>query len=238
MTHRMLIKLSLFLIGVVAYANPNGQSFIHPPTTGLLFNVIINSNTLNINTAIQNNTYPTAGIRINTPGYSVATGCTSIANGYCVFSVSDTSPAHIIIHGPTAGSGTVDFTLCLNGQGPLSCQDYMRSGQFSPPSSPIITSVTGYNNPLIFTGENFIPALGDLGESPRIFLSHNDPTCNPSNMVTNFISAGDLTSSTQFNATADGAPLSPICLALCKASVSTYTGPTTECTNAFYDNTP
>ena len=41
-----------------------------------------------------NRSYPSVGIKVNTPGYT-ATGCTSISNGYCIFSASNTTPATI-----------------------------------------------------------------------------------------------------------------------------------------------
>ena len=238
MNYRVLIKLGFCcLIATPIYANYNNQSF-RQSETGLFFNAIINSNTLNISTVTQNHTYSAAGIKINTPGYSIATGCASITNGYCLFSVSDSSPTHIIIYNPTTGSGIVNFSLCLDGNGPLSCQNYTRSGQFSTPGSPVLTSVTGYNSPLIYNGENFVPSLGNIGDNPGIFYSYNDPTCNSSNMTGHFISGDNLTSSTQFDGATDGSPNQPLCVALCNASVSTYTGPTAQCTNAFYDTIP
>lgn len=50
--------------------------------------------TLRIRTIIPNHTYPKAGIRLNTPGYSLS-GCRLISNGYCLFPVSDTSSAEV-----------------------------------------------------------------------------------------------------------------------------------------------
>jgi hypothetical protein len=90
--------------------------------SGLLFNVTRLSSSLNISTNIPNRTYPYAGIRINTAGYLLATGCIPTASGYCLFSVSDTTSKNIIITGPS--SGLLSLTLCLNGIGPLSCQKY------------------------------------------------------------------------------------------------------------------
>jgi hypothetical protein len=49
---------------------------------------IVSNLNLNITTAAPNHIYPTAGIKINTPGYTVS-GCTMASNGYCLFSVSD-----------------------------------------------------------------------------------------------------------------------------------------------------
>lgn len=43
---------------------------------------------------IPNHTYSSIGVKINTPGYNL-TGCTPIANGYCLFSASNTIPKTI-----------------------------------------------------------------------------------------------------------------------------------------------
>ncbi len=48
---------------------------------------------LSIKTTIPNHTYPNAGIKVNTPGY--IPGCSRNSNGYCLFSVSDTTAATI-----------------------------------------------------------------------------------------------------------------------------------------------
>lgn len=47
-------------------------------------------------TATVNHMYPAAGIKILTPGYKPS-GCTPIANGYCLFSVSNTQAAMISV---------------------------------------------------------------------------------------------------------------------------------------------
>jgi hypothetical protein len=91
---------------------------------GLLFNVASIGTSLAINTTIPHHTYPAAGIKINTPGYTLAgagTECTPIGNGYCLFPVSDTQTKNISIAG---SAGNLNITLCLNGSGPLSCQNY------------------------------------------------------------------------------------------------------------------
>lgn len=51
---------------------------------------------LNILSTIPNHTYTIAGIKINTSGYT-PTGCTMINNGYCLFTVSNTTAANIAI---------------------------------------------------------------------------------------------------------------------------------------------
>ncbi len=79
--------------------------------------------TLSFRTVAPNHTYPAAGIKIRTPGYTVS-GCTLFSNGYCLFSVSDTTPATIAATStatpfaltsinPTSGAaaGGTSFTL-------------------------------------------------------------------------------------------------------------------------------
>lgn len=62
-------------------------------------NYTINGLNLIINTTIPDHTYPFAGIKIDNPGYRVM-GLSPIKNGYYLFSVSDSSPANIIIIPP------------------------------------------------------------------------------------------------------------------------------------------
>lgn len=88
--------------------------------SGLFFNINASSNQLNITTTIPNHFYPNAGIKIDTPGYTL-TGCRPAANGYCLFSVSDSTPALLSVNGSAT---SVSAILCLNGLGPLSCQHY------------------------------------------------------------------------------------------------------------------
>ena len=102
---------------------------------GLLFNVIVNGAPSNLNitlclngkrplscqnydvsavtlsvlTARPNHTYPFAGIRINTPGYSLAyfgVNCVPNQYGFCQFSVSDRRPALFSIFTPGWDAGT------------------------------------------------------------------------------------------------------------------------------------
>ena len=49
----------------------------------------------NISTNIPNHNYSSVGIKINTPGYTIASGCTTIDNGYCLFAVNTTTAATI-----------------------------------------------------------------------------------------------------------------------------------------------
>jgi len=58
---------------------------------------------LRVSTTIPNHTYPAAGIKILTPNF-VPAGCTPAPNGYCLFSVSNTSPASFTIQPTTVVS--------------------------------------------------------------------------------------------------------------------------------------
>lgn len=103
----------LILITSTGYAN-----------AGLLFNVSGSSNDLTINTTIPNHTYSYAGIKITSTGYTLTdkgSECTELPNGYCLFSVSQTTSKTLSISGSGA---SIDMILCLDGRGPLSCQNY------------------------------------------------------------------------------------------------------------------
>lgn len=90
-------------------------------------NYTVTHEVLNISTVIPGHTYPAAGIKVITPGFTIDdsdSNCSLISNGYCIFSVSDSSPATIIVN-PNSQSdpGTVTITvsnslLGLNVNGP------------------------------------------------------------------------------------------------------------------------
>lgn len=85
-------------------------------------NYMVSAINLNITTVPPNHTYPLAGIKIFTPGYSPS-GCTPISNGYCLFSVSNTVPATIAtldniphsVGGTVSGYTTSGLILQNNG---------------------------------------------------------------------------------------------------------------------------
>ena len=52
---------------------------------------------ISISATVPNKNYPAAGLKINSPGY-VATGCSPIGNGYCLFSLNATSPSNIVLN--------------------------------------------------------------------------------------------------------------------------------------------
>jgi len=109
---RIFIKVTALVI-----LSQSQISFADP---GLFFNVNATGSLLNLTTTIPHHSYANAGIKFNTPGYSL-TSCRTTGNGFCLFSVSDTMPASLLVNGPR---GMPSATLCLEGQGPLSCQDY------------------------------------------------------------------------------------------------------------------
>jgi sulfatase modifying factor 1 len=53
---------------------------------------------LSIGTVVYHHNYPVCGIKVNTPGYGLS-GCTPAANGYCLFSASDSSQTNIVLSG-------------------------------------------------------------------------------------------------------------------------------------------
>lgn len=55
---------------------------------------ILSDLNFSITTTVPHHAYPIAGIKINTPGYTL-TGCTMISNGFCLFATSDVLPANI-----------------------------------------------------------------------------------------------------------------------------------------------
>lgn len=60
-------------------------------------NYMVSGSCLTIKTTIPNHTYPSVGIKINTPGF-IPQGCMPISNGYCLFSVSDANPTTVCIN--------------------------------------------------------------------------------------------------------------------------------------------
>lgn len=106
----LLIGVALFLSYGQAIWATNKDTVTRP---GSLFKVSVYVGTLTINTTAPNWTYPTAGIKILTAGYSVANSTPS-ANGFYLFSVSDTIPARITLVG---APGPVSIKLCLKAVG-------------------------------------------------------------------------------------------------------------------------
>lgn len=180
---------------------------------GLLFNVTTRGTILTINTTVPNHTYPSAGIKINSPGFTLNSGCTPAANGYCLYSVSDIKAATITILGTV---GPIDFTLCLNGKAALSCQN------FSSVIRPLITVGTYRNNNGLYNllsyisnngGNSWIlsnplPSPSDIFRLNPGTNSLNSVSCNTTSLLCSTV--GSYTKGTGVNnATSNGeAPLS------------------------------
>ena len=69
-------------------------------------NYSVSALNLSIKTTTPNHTYPSAGMQINTAGYTIA-GCTPNSNGYCIFTVSNTTAYTATISPPYSVSGTI-----------------------------------------------------------------------------------------------------------------------------------
>jgi hypothetical protein len=129
-----------------------GASTLTMASSGSLFTVFATGANLNIRSNISGRTYPNAGIKINTAGYSLAnpgSDCTMHDNGYCLFSANNASLKTIEL---SSSPGAVNITLCLNATGPLSCQSYnipsnfhtayITNYQTSSVTSPLQSTVT------------------------------------------------------------------------------------------------
>lgn len=169
--------------------------------TGLFFNVTASGPTIFISTTVPNHVYPIAGIKINTPGYTIISGCSPISNGYCEFSVSDTAPAILSVNGP---AGTLSITLCLNAPGPVTCQNYTLGS-----ASLIFVGDINTNNVMTF------PANGNGNIAPLFNLNGSNTGNNqPYDLyldaahklwVSNYASGTPIdTSVTQFTLPANG----------------------------------
>jgi DNA-binding beta-propeller fold protein YncE len=88
---------------------------------GNLFKITLSGSTLTVSSTTPNHPYHAAGIKITSPGFEIASGCKPIDNGYCLFSVSDTNPATLTF---TGHGTTLKAAVCLDGKGPLSCQQF------------------------------------------------------------------------------------------------------------------
>lgn len=81
-----------------------------------MFNISTSGLTLQISPKVPR-TYTTVGIKVNTPGYSLANPggeCTPYKTGYCLFSMSPSAPKTITLTGRSRiGSDSIDSHLQL-----------------------------------------------------------------------------------------------------------------------------
>lgn len=155
------IRLSVVLCLMAIHVDVNAGS-------SPLFTVSSSGLNLSISSTRINHTYPAAGIKINTPDYSLANGgvdCSPASNGYCLFAVNNTKPTSLSIKGPA--NGLLNLSLCLNGKGPLSCQTYDVSLK-QLRAQWIIVSDINTNKVLTF------PADSNGNVSPTYTLSGNN----------------------------------------------------------------
>ena len=114
---------------------------------------IVSTLELAIRTTIPKHRYPNAGIRIITPGYSLAPGtsCTPGASGYCQFSISNDAPTTINL----AGGQTIDQYLYVpntptQGAGFIEQGVLEPSGSFTSYAATPVTPVSWYPTGIAF----------------------------------------------------------------------------------------
>lgn len=83
------------------------------------FTVAMDGPVMTITTNTPNHTYLKAGLRLETPGYGILSGCNPDPKGYCLLSVSHEQPAVITLSGPV---GSISASMCLNGSAPYTCE--------------------------------------------------------------------------------------------------------------------
>ncbi len=133
--NRVFIRVSFLFTWLISHANYAGP--------GLLFNVIatgapnnasitlclngkgplscqnytVSALNLSITTNVPNHVYPFAGIKINSQHTLANLGidCTPSSNGYCLFSVSNTTPKTITLFPPVGASYGGGVVACLGG---------------------------------------------------------------------------------------------------------------------------
>jgi hypothetical protein len=108
-----MIKRILLVAFFLCYAQSGWTEKSATLRPGHFFKLSTYVDTLTINTVTPSWTYPTAGIKVLTPGYTVAL-INPTANGFHLFSVSDTASARITLVG---APGPVSIKLCLNAVG-------------------------------------------------------------------------------------------------------------------------
>jgi|GEM_PF-3360911 len=102
-----------------------------------------------LNTTIPGSTYASAGIKLDTPGYTFAypgIDCTPNANGYCIFPVNDTQP-HRIALAPDDSFYKQSLYVVNSNNTVARCQHDSTAGADAGALSCSPTSVSGLNSP-------------------------------------------------------------------------------------------
>jgi hypothetical protein len=125
-------------------------------------NYTFNKLSLAITTTIPNHTYPAAGIKINTPGYTIANiglNCTPIKNGYCLFAANQVSAKNLTL---IKGNASLSLSPANLANGSVNT-NYSQTLIASGGTNPYTYVVTSGLLPL---GLSLAPATGVLSGSP------------------------------------------------------------------------
>ncbi len=140
---------------------------------------------LNISTTIPGHVYPSAGIKVNTPGYTPS-NCTPSRNGYCLFSVNSTTstniPLSISTNNPPWYPSLDAFEHYNSGRSHV-FPDAQFAGSVAGGNTVAITSSTslypsGYNMSYLDANQAFIygGGYGDIAGSIGAFVAKVNPT--------------------------------------------------------------
>ncbi|CAM2886300.1 Alcohol dehydrogenase [acceptor] [Legionella steigerwaltii] len=153
----------------------------------------VSATDLTVLTTVPKHTYPFAGIKINSPYYSIGSGCTPLGNGFCMFSVSNTSAAMIQIKIPDyiiIGAGTAGAVLAKK------LSDDMHTSVVALHNGPNLNQ-----DPLINLSANgMITVLSGLIGPPLYALSDTIPQQFLNNRILNWIYALPLGGASSVNA--------------------------------------
>ena len=131
--------------------------------------------TLSILSTIHNHIYQFAGIKINTPGYTIenlGVDCTTVSNGYCLFSVSDTTAKTISIV-----VSSTDYQAS-NSCGTYNFVDINTTGQFVTSGDDVENNVTlETGHPVIIYGVPYTALRLSTNGVISTDLSDHIPCC-------------------------------------------------------------
>jgi len=161
MLKKILAHLSVALVllfGQSGYAD--SRLFFNVASSGVADNVSINlclngkvpvscqqynvsGLTLSISTAIPGHLYPVAGIKINTPGYTLANlgvDCNAFSNGYCLFKTSKTSSKLLTI----LKGGAQQYTVNASGDSHVTATPSTQRVNFNATGVVTLNVASGY----------------------------------------------------------------------------------------------